>query len=181
MYIQQFDNLRFDSIQPYHPYRQGNNPKFDGWSSRILDLKRNREEAIAFFMHATIKYIQANLDFDFSVITYVPSHDANKISMSGIARVAQKVATIYNCNFVICLNRVNTITRLSHGGNRSLGVHFNSLQVINQHLIARQKVLLLDDVTTTGNSFKACKMLLEQAGALDVYCLAMGKTQRYHD
>lgn len=170
---------KFASIKPYHPYRQGNNPKFDQWSSLILSLKNNRDEAISFFKYEITKYIEANLDYDFSVITYVPSHKADSTTISGIGRVAQKVSTIYNCNFVICLKRIYTIAKLSHGGDRRLDVHLNSIQVINRDLICGQKVLLLDDVSTTGNSLKACKILLEAAGALDVYCLAMGQTQRY--
>jgi predicted amidophosphoribosyltransferase len=166
----------FDSIRAYHPYRRGTNPNFDNWSSDILKLKRNREDAIYFFKNQVIKYLQLKL-YTFSVITYVPSHDANQTTPSGIALVAKMVASDHNKQFLSCLKRIETISKLSQGGCRHVNVHLNSLTVVEQHLIKKQSILLLDDVTTTGNSFKACKILFKKAGALDVYCLALGKTQ----
>jgi len=42
--------------------------------------------------------------------------------------------------------------------------------------VQRRHVLVLDDVTTTGTSFKAAEHVLLNADALSVTCLALAKT-----
>ncbi len=78
-----------------------------------------------------------------------------------------------------CLQRYKKVEKKSNGGNRDINVDLNSIKVNNHHLLKGQTVLLLDDVTTTGNSFLSCETLLEQAGALRVVKLALGKTASY--
>ncbi len=55
-------------------------------------------------------------------------------------------------------------------------MHLGSISVVKAHLIRGRQVLLLDDIVTTGNSFRACRMLLEQNGATLVKCLALAQT-----
>jgi predicted amidophosphoribosyltransferase len=75
-----------------------------------------------------------------------------------------------------CLIRHTTINKLATGGDRSIEVHLNSIKVQNPNLIKDKRILLIDDVTTTHNSLFACKQLLLEAGAAQVYCLALGQT-----
>jgi predicted amidophosphoribosyltransferase len=53
-------------------------------------------------------------------------------------------------------------------GERNITKHLNSIEVINQHLIKGQIVILLDDVCTSGNTLAACTQLLMEAGAAEV-------------
>lgn len=166
----------FESIGTYHPYRGGNNPNFDHWSQQILNLKKSRGEAIRFFKNQVVNYIENYCSYDISIITYVPSHQAYKQSKSGIAMVAEMVAVQCNLLFLDCLERVRTIDKLSYGGCRNKEVHINSIQVRNPELIYNKNILVIDDVSTTGNSLKACAILLNNAGVNNVYCLSLAQT-----
>lgn len=81
----------------------------------------------------------------------------------------------------LCLRRVKSIPKLSVGGNRELSIHFESIEVKNAQLIQNKNVLLLDDVSRSGNSLRAGKELLLKAGASKVKCVALGKTVTYYD
>ncbi|WP_330203597.1 hypothetical protein [Cyanobacterium sp. Dongsha4] len=166
----------FESIGTYHPYRRGNNPNFDHWSQQILNLKKSRGEAIRFFKNQVINYIENELNYDISIITYVPSHEAHKTSKSGIAIVAEIVAVQCDLLFVDCLQRVRTIDKLSYGGCRDITVHMNSIEVVKKELIYNKNILVLDDVSTTGNSLKACAILLNNTGVNNVFCLSLAQT-----
>lgn len=52
----------------------------------------------------------------------------------------------------------------------------NSIRVEHAELIQGREVLLLDDVTTSGNSLVACRQLLLEAGAARVKYMALGRT-----
>ncbi|MGK7941984.1 MAG: ComF family protein [Crocosphaera sp.] len=52
------------------------------------------------------------------------------------------------------------------------------MEIQNKSLIKEQKVILLDDVLTTGNTVKACQELLLEAGAKEVKIIVLGKTIR---
>ena len=44
-----------------------------------------------------------------------------------------------------------------------------------KEIVARKRVLLVDDVITTGSTMTACTNALLQAGALEVYCIALAR------
>jgi predicted amidophosphoribosyltransferase len=52
----------------------------------------------------------------------------------------------------------------------------DSIKVVKPDLIKGRRVLLLDDVKTSGNSLIACKELLLKAGAKEVVMVALGRT-----
>ena len=57
----------------YHPWHSGNNPNFDEFSRRILDLKGKKQKGIDFFFDK-INNILTKKDF---LICSVPSSDKN--------------------------------------------------------------------------------------------------------
>ncbi len=75
-----------------------------------------------------------------------------------------------------CLVRHKSIAKKATGGDRSIEVDLNSIRVEDADCIKGKRVLLLDDVTTSGNSLLACRRLLLQAGAADVKMVALGRT-----
>lgn len=66
--------------------------------------------------------------------------------------------------------------QLASGGDRSAEVHFNSIEVDPVVDIRGETFLLLDDITTSGNSLYACKRILLNHGASKVEMMALGKT-----
>lgn len=165
------------SLGDYHPFWKNKglgipNPtfKYDGYSERILDIKRNMEDAVYFFYDQLDKIICKKV-----VICVVPSHDPNKKN-SGIRTLAKMLAENGRVDATDCLVRYKRIEKLSDGGKRPIQVHTKSIKAQDIHLIKGKEILLLDDVTTTGNSLTACKRMLIDNGANKVKCLALAKT-----
>jgi predicted amidophosphoribosyltransferase len=165
-----FDELVY--CGEYQPYRKHGekNPNFNAYSGMVLDLKANDAAAVESFR----KYLE-NLIAPDVPIAIVPSHDPAKTT-SGLRSVAAKLAASDRIDATACLVRTKKIEKLARGGDRSIAVHQKSIKVVNKELIKGKDVLLLDDVTTTGNSLEACRQLLLQAGAKRVQKLALGKT-----
>jgi len=153
------------------------NPNFDkaeenNLSSQILDLKEIRPGSVDFFFEKVRSVLQGS----FTVCTVPPSSPGR--TTSGIKLVAKKLATS-NPNITDgteCLIRTIKIPKLAHGGNRSSTQHIKSIELKDEHLIKNKVVVLLDDVMTTGNSMKACRIILIGGGASTVACLAMAQT-----
>ena len=78
-------------------------------------------------------------------------------------------------NKVYFLKRNKSIDKLATGGNRSMETHMKSISTVLDMDIDNDIVLLMDDVTTTGNSLYACKEILLQNGAREVEMFALGK------
>jgi len=157
-------------VAKYHPYRGGQNAAFDLFSRRILDLKDGYERGLAYFAERVEPLLQ-----DATVITVVPSHGTNG-AHAGIRQLARRLTRGERVDGTGCLVRAVAIPKLSHGGSRCLEVHLNSIVVRQPELLAGRHVTLLDDVMTSGNSLLACERLLREAGAAEVYCLALGRT-----
>ena len=150
---------------------------FTEYTSIIWDLKNRNPLVIEYFADC----ISSNLQGDFDCIVVVPPHH-NEKDNSGIKILAQKVVEKKKLiDATSCLIRHKTIDRLLTGGNRSLETHLQSIKVVIQEVIKGKKLLLIDDVSTTGNSLHACQKLLESAGANSVKCFVLGKTTRYEE
>jgi len=165
------------SIREYQPYWQDKylkikNDKFDNWSDKILDLKKDYNSAIQYFFQK----LDPLLLYGFPIVV-VPSHNPDA-RVTGICRLAKLLARNNRIDATQCLCRHKKIQKLSWGGDRSIELHFKSINVRYPELVLTREVLLLDDVTTTGNSLEACKQLLLQSGARQVQCVALGKTVR---
>ena len=159
----------------YQPSRgECNDFDFTGYSLRILSLKNCEPSALEAFADC----ILSNLGNGFDCLAVVPSH-CSDIDTSGIKVLSKEISRRMKLvDATSCLIRHKTIEKLSTGGNRSIETHLKSIQVVNKELIESKNVLLLDDVSTTGNSLKACKQLLELAGVKTVKSFVLGKTTR---
>jgi predicted amidophosphoribosyltransferase len=152
------------------------NPNITCHTRLIMDFKSTNEvmklRAHDLFFNSLNPYLKKGIP-----IVIVPSHDPDK-KMSNLVKLGKSLANDGRIDATSCLQRIKKISKLSEGGDRSIEVHLKSIKVVDDKLIAKRHILLLDDVTTTGNSFYACKQLLLNAGASDVTCIALGKTKR---
>lgn len=78
-------------------------------------------------------------------------------------------------NKVHYLQREYSIEKLATGGNRDKDVHFNSIITLDEIGVQGDVILLMDDVTTTGNSLYVCKEILLSKGANKVEMFALGR------
>jgi hypothetical protein len=156
----------------YHPYNQGNNPEFDRFSGRVLDLKSNKDGAVDYFFEQL-----KNVDFNGTeAIVIVPSHTPQN-KMSTVKKLAQKLAKYKGwIDASDCAVRTHEIAKLASGGDRSLNTHLGSLKIMHQHLITGKNVLVLDDVTTSGNSLFATMKLLKDNNVNSTWSYAIAKT-----
>ena len=166
------------SLGEYHPYKLSDgtiNPDFrksNNRSGQILNIKGNQPAAITFFFNELNPLISKGI-----AIAVVPSHDFEKTD-SGLHQLARRLASNGRIDATSCLSRHKTIDKLASGGKRSINVHLDSIKVENLEVIRNREVLLLDDVTTSGNSLSACKQLLQQAGVQSIQCVALAQTIR---
>ncbi len=154
-----------------HKAAGGDRSNFPEHSGRILDLKEKSLRAVAHFCGI----IEPELK-DQIAIAVVPSHDPAK-RQTGLKMLATALAARGNrVDAGDCLVRTEKIEKLAHGGARDKNIHLASVSVGRPELIKGRDVLLLDDVTKTGNSLAACRELLLKAGAASVQCATIGKT-----
>lgn len=158
----------------YHKYwldkeRKIRNPLFDVFSGKILDLKQGKESAIKYFYNL----LDAEICKEVTVCV-VPSSDAEK-QISGISMLGERLAENGRVNKVYFLKREKSIDKLATGGNRDKWVHMESITTMEDVEVQGDIVLLMDDVTTTGNSLYACREILISRGAQKVEMFALGK------
>ncbi len=158
----------------YHPYKLPNNeinPEFKNHNcGLILDLKEGIQDAINHFYTS----INSSIPKDVTIVT-VPSSNSENTD-SGIKKLAQLLAKDGRIDGTSCLVRHTTIPKASMGGPRNIQVHLNSISIHNAHLVKGQKVILLDDVTTSGSSLDACEKILINAGVTQIAKVAIAQT-----
>lgn len=171
-------DLAITALGPYSGYKRhlkqgGTWDNFPPLSQRTLNLKNRRLPALNGFH----EYLNAKLPADrWDVIAVVPSSDPEK-KESGIRDLALRLAASRGYGDATgCLVRHTKIPPLHDGGSRAAGVHVDSMAVADADLIQGQRVLLIDDVMTSGNSLIVGRDKLLAAGAAAVDMLALAKT-----
>ena len=158
----------------YHKYgldreRKSKNPLVDVYSGKILDLKEGKMSAVQYFYQLLDPERRRGV-----TICVVPSSNS-EVKESGIGKLGEMLAGNGRKNTVYFLKRNKSIDKLATGGNRSMETHMKSISTVLDMDIDNDIVLLMDDVTTTGNSLYACKEILLQNGAREVEMFALGK------
>ena len=146
------------------------NPLFGEFERRILDLKEMDAKAIRLFSEELDPWLGKGFS-----ICVVPSSDP-AVKCNGIGVVGKMLARNGRVDKVGYLIRHSRIEKLAVGGCRRKCIHFNSIRVSQDISIDDEDILLLDDITTTGNSLLACRDILLANGAKSVEMLALGRT-----
>lgn len=178
------------ALYKYYPYwidKQARlkNDKFDKASGFILSLKtpsnRDFQAAVAHFGKVLTQAFGLLGNMGTADVIVVPSSKAGRVS-DGLERVVKKACDAdkrlrYRPG---AIRRIKDIDKLANGGNRSVDVHYNSLEY-KQTSKSSSVIILVDDVSTTGNSLIACAELVKanQPGVTDIIGFVLGKT--HHD
>lgn len=177
----------------YEPYRifcpetgfKEYNPKFNKETGGyLLDLKEGKKEGINVYFKKMCDLFDdpdnaENLEANNWGITCVPSSKADKIG-EGLEKLIIKLCEKYNIeNMCGNLRRKYKIQKLAEGGNRDIQVHLDSIDVVDEKLFENRCIMIIDDITTTGNSLKACEKLVEDCGAIITQCIALGETAHH--
>ena len=163
------------ALKRYHRYwsdqdKKIKNPLFGEFERRILDLKEMDAKAIRSFSEELDPWLGKGFS-----ICVVPSSDL-EVKCNGIGAVGRMLARNGRIDRIGYLIRHSRIEKLAVGGDRRKCIHYNSIRVSQNISIKGEDILLLDDITTTGNSLLACRDLLLANGARSVEMLALGRT-----
>lgn len=163
----------FGYYRRYYLSDGSKNPKFreDRISGLILDVKDKKEKGLNFFFNALHTEIAEGI-----TICVVPSHETSNVNTSGIAILAKRLASENRVDKTDYLLRNKTIDKLATGGSRDYENQINSITVNPALSISGDVVLLVDDVTTSGISLRACKDILLNNGATRVAMFALGES-----
>ena len=159
------------------------------FSSMILDIDIKKDERSIdpqsgeyFYYKKAINYFTNRLhsilsDKEKCVICVYPTSKEGP-AFTGMRTIAKRLCkrSFQRIDGTYILLRAFEIPKKSIGGRRDLQEEIRSLTVRNENIIKDQQVLLMDDITTTGTSLKAGKIVLKCAGAKIVALLAFGKT-----
>ncbi|HYG40202.1 MAG TPA: ComF family protein [Cytophagales bacterium] len=117
----------------------------------------------------------------FDVIVPVPLHK-NKLKKRGYNQCDAFARSLSETlSIPVCLNALNRITSTSTQTKKSRFARWKNVEEIfvvnNKEEVAGKKILLIDDVVTTGSTLEACGHVLLQEGAkeLSVACLAISQ------
>jgi predicted amidophosphoribosyltransferase len=51
-----------------------------------------------------------------------------------------------------------------------------AFEIVDRMAVKGRTILLVDDVTTTGNTLNECARMLKRAGSKEVFCLTLART-----
>jgi predicted amidophosphoribosyltransferase len=162
----------YDFIFDYTPFfRGGANDKL---SRVLLNFKRGHESAFSFMRSLAVNYFDLSYyDKSKTAICGVPSHTGSYDNP--VQRLCRAIAD--DCNFIdatLLVRKIYETDSFCRGGIRDSMALRNSIEV--DRIVNNLHIILIDDVATTGTSFKVVSDLLMQAGAASVNCIALGQT-----
>ena len=159
------------------------NSNFDKLTGYLLDLKksdnRNFDHAVSGFARALLKDIKS-LNFlaetEEAIVCAVPSSKVGKVApgLVNIAKILERDNGRIKSGMKTLI-RTTEIDKLADGGNRDITVHRRSID-IGERVRKDRTYILIDDITTTGNSLAACAEILARNGARRILPIALGKT-----
>ncbi len=160
--------------------------KTDGVSRAML-LKMKNSNNKALVTHLTDKMASAlrenGIEKDV-IITYVPRSPA-KIRIEGVDQamiLAHALADKMKLDIeelFICRSGVKEQKSLEYAERDIYARSRFSLKMGVEEKIKGKRVVLVDDIITSGATVKVCSDLMIEAGALDVTCLGAGRSVKY--
>lgn len=108
-------------------------------------------------------------------VTVVPSHDPFQTETPLRELAKQLAADGRRIDATGCLVRHTKIRRIVWGGPSYRALHRETIRLERPERVAGRAVLLLDDITHSGASLRACEEMLYEAGAVLVQSAALGR------
>lgn len=138
----------------------------------VLRFKmRNRPQLAEFMSRRMYFHIKARLGEDFSCITYVPQtrQSSMKRGYYPTKVLAEHLAARLNLPCVSLLKRVGG-KQQKYVSTADRWANARSNYALLPNAKAQGRVLLIDDLLTTGATLNVCAELLRTAGAEEVFC-----------
>ena len=159
-------------------------------TQRILDFKTDKEmfalqkhEAFVWFRKCVLNHLP-ELSKEEWIVCSIPSHDQVSMTKNNVDHFLEFCK--FPANFLVVtgliLRKYETQPKHSGNyGNRSFSKDYDSYKLRTDIDLKGKNVIVLDDITTSGSSLTAAKILLKYAGVKNVVCIALGRTMdKYH-
>ena len=151
-------------------------PYDDIFADAILRLKAQKREQYAYqlakFMAQKLREEFGILNFD--IITFVPLHpqDHEKRGFNQCELLAINMSKELNipCEALIKKTRKNKPQHNLPASERQKNVE-GVFRPVDKNRIKSKRILLIDDIVTTGSTLGECAKILEENGALEIYCM----------
>lgn len=146
--------------------------KRDEASARLLRFKDGQPKAVEYYRSEILKWCRSNIDMPHIVVA-VPCH--RPFVCSAMDKLLPELCEQYPLltTEAALIKRFKTPS-MCRTNRRRYSELLQSIGLVGY--VTRRHVLVLDDVTTTGTSFKVAEHILLNADALTVTCLALAKT-----
>lgn len=129
-----------------------------------------------------VQTVAEQLGGQFDLITYVPV-SPKRLRQRGYDQsrlLVENMAKSWDTCAVPTLEKVreNTVQSSLHRAEERQANVLGAYRVINPNTVAGQRILLVDDVLTTGSTMSACRDTLLLAGAACVVCAALATPRK---
>lgn len=173
------NSTKIESFGKYYPYGHCKDVgvPFDEFGKKILDLKDNEEVAKQWAYDLLIR----NLDLSGNpLLICVPS--SKEGITSGLSQVVEEVSKDHNLPVgANIIQRTNTVGSKHLGFKRTVQEEMDSCTINTECIIPYTDIYIIDDITTSGDSFSAAIQLIESLNleGITIQCFALGRTS-YH-
>lgn len=151
-------------------------PYTDHFKSAVVRFKFNNRRQYAYqmaqMMAATIRREYPEENFD--LITYVPLHKERykERGYNQCELLAKKLSRILGVPAVATLCKIkNTKPQHTMQGTKEREKNVkNAYKIINKDLVKNKKILLIDDIITTGHTLGECAKTLDKHKPSGIFC-----------
>jgi len=168
-----YPGLKIQAVTPRWYYKKTYHER-DEYSRKILQSKKGIDES-EYFKSYTEKCIVAfDEEMGFSsvdLVTLIPNSDCKYYRT--ITEIVKFVSSKLNKKSHLVFNREHGQRTGSHREDRYKDLH-GKFKIINQDQIKGKKILLIDDIRTSGISILECADILLKEGAKEVISLSLG-------
>lgn len=145
----------------------------------LHSLKFKSNLALADTFAAYLIPMVHDLGWEFDVVLPVPMSRVKKRSRgyNQAAQIAHPIAMAFHSDFSdnLITRQFETKSQIGLGREERFKNIHNAFQGNSAKLIGK-KVLLVDDITTTGATITSCAKALKESGCERIYCITVAKT-----
>lgn len=155
---------------PGNPWALQDEYRTDKYMVMLRALHEGCESAVWYFFSQLDKKLPAG-----AAVALVPGHDP-ALKNCGLDELGRALGgTRGRVDATSIVVRTTAVPRLAVSSPRGLNTHLSSVAICRPEIIRGRRVVLLDDIAYTGNSIRAARRILEEAGAQSVQCIVLGR------